>query len=171
MIDFQQNFRTRRSAGPNRVRPCRQPPSAGAESAVATGQHCRARPATADSRSPDGLPYRWRSPRRRRQAGAARHHPRRRVVPYAWICRDRPGRRATAMQARLLLNRPVYCLGNSQIRLQGGFELNPPKEQTNMSRRAQRLVSGPPPRASQRRNARKVSAKVRKAEAKPKMPQ
>jgi hypothetical protein len=40
-----------------------------------------------------------------------------------------------------------------------------------MSRRAQRLVSGKPPKASQRRNARKESAKVRKAEAqKPKAP-
>jgi hypothetical protein len=34
-----------------------------------------------------------------------------------------------------------------------------------MSRRSQRLVSGKPPKASQRRNARKLSAKVRKAAA------
>jgi hypothetical protein len=42
-----------------------------------------------------------------------------------------------------------------------------------MSRRAQRLISGAPPKASQRRNARKESAKVRKAEQaqKPKLRQ
>jgi hypothetical protein len=45
------------------------------------------------------------------------------------------------------------------------------KERQTMSKRSQRLVSGPPPKASQRRNARKVSAKVRKAEqVKPKAP-
>jgi hypothetical protein len=33
-----------------------------------------------------------------------------------------------------------------------------------MSRRSQRLVSGPRPKASQRRNVRKESRKVRKAE-------
>jgi len=39
-----------------------------------------------------------------------------------------------------------------------------------MSTRSKRLTSGPPPKASQRRNARKQSAKARKAEAKPKTP-
>jgi hypothetical protein len=40
-----------------------------------------------------------------------------------------------------------------------------------MSRRSMRLTSGKPPKASQRRNARKVSAKVRKTEqAKTKKP-